>query len=258
MNIFKKIREKWHNDLKWQNHFEHRDIEQRIDNFEEEVRQVRAQHNDILARKANVTDTDKIKEMISFNCNELIKVRDGMIRMTPRRSIKICFDILEECNLNCKGCLVFSPCAKKAPGYVMSLESFESDVRRLSELFTEEEIEVMTISGGEPLMHKNLLQFPLIIRKYFKSVPVRIVTNGVLLLNMSETFWQMCRENNVSIEQTRYPIDLDFDGIRKKMKAEGIRYIFMDATAEKPRVLQRFPIYVGGSRKSISMRMMAA
>lgn len=132
-------------------------------------------------------DKNEILGALSWNNLEVIRFRDGLIRTTPRKTIKLCFDIIEECNLNCAGCLVFSPLVCDN-GYVMTISSFEKDVERLSEIFDEDEIDVITISGGEPLLHKEVEKFPQIIRKYFGKVNIRIVTNGLLLLNQPDSF----------------------------------------------------------------------
>ena len=127
MNFFRLLRQKWHNDV--------------LNRME--------QHNDVI--KETIAQQEKNKNEIlgalSWNNLEVIRFRDGLIRTTPRKTIKLCFDIIEECNLNCAGCLVYSPLVCDH-GYVMTSSTFEKDVKRLSEIFDEAEIDVMTISGG--------------------------------------------------------------------------------------------------------------
>ena len=77
-----------------------------------------------------------------------------------------------------------------------------------------------------------------IIRKYFGKVNIRIVTNGLLLLNQPDSFWNCCRENKVVLEQTKYPINLDFEQIAKLAEEKGVKHIYMDDTGENTKTMQ--------------------
>lgn len=222
MKIWKRIRKKWHNDIFFSQN-------ERQKELEEVVRQ----------------QAQELKEAVSWNNLEVIRLRDGMIRTTPRKTLKLAFDIVEKCNLNCAGCLVYAPLAGEN-SYVMSVETFEQDIARIHALFCEEEIEVIRLSGGEPLLHEKLAEFPKVIRKYFPKAGVRIVTNGMLLLKQPDKFWRMCRENNVILEQTKYPIRLDFEKIRQTAKENGVKHIFMDDTGECEKTMQIFPVQLSG------------
>ena len=217
MRLLRYFRKKWHNDLVTKQEIEH------------------MSNTDVLSAK------EDILAALSWNNLELIRFRDGMIRTTPRKTIKLCFDIIEKCNLNCVGCLVYSPLADEN-SFVMDICDFERDIKRLSELFLEEEIDVITLSGGEPLLHQKLIEFPPIIRKVFPNVAVRIVTNGLLLLKQEDAFWECCRTNNVTLEQTKYPIDLDYKKIGTLAKEKGVQHVFMDDTGEVTKTMQIFPV----------------
>lgn len=218
-NFLLSLREKWHKDILIQS-----------ENYK---------NDDELVLKQQV---DEIKAAISWNNLEVIRLRDGLIRTTPRKIIKLCFDIIEKCNLNCAGCLVFSPLVKQGGGYTMNINQFERDIRRISELFEEEELQVITISGGEPLLHPDIDKFPVIIRKYFSNVNVRIVTNGILLLQQNDSFWENMRDNRVVLEQTMYPIELDFERISQVAKEKGVRHIYMNDTDINEKTMQIFPM----------------
>ena len=222
--IIKQIREKWHKDIKIK---QHQSTEQIIISLQQKV--------------------DELKNCLSWNNIEVIRLRDGIIRTTPRRTIKLCFDIIESCNLNCTGCLTYAPLASKLYKCtescgMMPLEVFEKDIIRLSELFSEQEIQVVTISGGEALLHPELTKFFEVTRNYFPSVNIRIGTNGVLLKNKPESFWEACRKFNVVVEQTKYPIDLDFEGIKRLTESKGVRHIFIGDTDIKEKKMQVFPL----------------
>jgi len=67
------------------------------------------------------------------------------------------------------------------------------------------------VMGGEPLLHPELKQILISARVYFPDTLIQLVTNGLLLLRQDEEFWQICRENNITLVNTRYPINLDYE-----------------------------------------------
>ena len=128
--------------------------------------------------------------------------------------------ITGKCNLNCKGCNAFSPIADN---YLMDTASFESDCRRLSELGGVDKIPEIQILGGEPLLHPKLNEIMTIARSYFPKTNLNILTNGILLLEQKEDFWECCQSNKVDILITHYPISLDIKSIRKKTENYGLK-----------------------------------
>lgn len=130
----------------------------------------------------------------------------------------------EHCNLNCKGCYHFSPLAKEE---FLKKEEWEKDCKRLSELYNGE-MEFISLMGGEPLLNPDINELLVICRKNFPVGDVSIITNGILLEKMNEDFWKVCRENNVTIRQTKYPIQLDFKKIEEKAKTEKVKFIYFN------------------------------
>ena len=82
--------------------------------------------------------------------------------------------ITEACNLKCRGCSHFSVFAK--PKH-KDLAEFEREFKRLSEI---EEIGIMRLMGGEPLLNPNFMEYLRIARKYFPDSHICLVTNGTL------------------------------------------------------------------------------
>ena len=72
-----------------------------------------------------------------------------------KKQIRFIVDIVDHCNLNCKGCGHFSPLASKS---FLDLETFENDLRRLNELLNGE-IYCFELMGGEALLHPQLEKF---------------------------------------------------------------------------------------------------
>lgn len=51
------------------------------------------------------------------------------------------------------------------------------------------------------------------------------MSNGILLGDIAKAFWEVCRENNIIIAVTKYPINLDYDRLEKLVNSYGIQYV---------------------------------
>ena len=133
-----------------------------------------------------------------FGCSSQRKIQD-----LTEISIPICY----HCNLNCASCNHFAPIA---PKYEVSLDVFEKDLVQLKKI-SGNSIKTIRLLGGEPLLHREIEKLLVITNKYFKDTKKIILTNGILLKDMSLRFWNVCSINNIQINYTRYPIkDSDF------------------------------------------------
>jgi organic radical activating enzyme len=108
--------------------------------------------------------------------------------------------VVDQCNLNCKGCGHFSPIADE---WFIDPEKYEHDIKQLKNLFSS--IRTIRVMGGEPLLHPKIERLLLQTRKCFRKADIRIVTNGILLNQMSDSFWETCKINHVSFDITVYP-----------------------------------------------------
>lgn len=127
------------------------------------------------------------------------------------KPFKLDIHVVEHCNLNCSGCTHYSPLAKRE---FADLHVVENSLKKLSKY--RRSISAIQLLGGEPLLNPELPRFFEIVRKYFPKTRINLLTNGILLLKQEaipEAFWVSCRNNNVTIRLTRYPIKLDYDKI---------------------------------------------
>lgn len=130
------------------------------------------------------------------------------------------FHLVEHCNLKCAGCTHFAPLAKEE---YLSFEEFKSDIKRLSDL-SNKKARFINLLGGEPLLHPYIQQFLYCAREFFPDSIIRVVTNGIKLLEMSESFWVACKENNIIIGITEYPIEIDYQERLELIKRKGIQF----------------------------------
>ena len=136
--------------------------------------------------------------------------------------------LVEHCNLNCQCCDNYSPLA--SPGF-LNEDEFDKEMKQMSILFPE--IQEIRLLGGEPLLHPNICFFLKKSREYFPSSEIMITTNAILLGRMSEEFWNTCNNNNIVIEYTFYPINLDYKNYREIAEKHNVRFIpFMNCYTE--------------------------
>lgn len=133
------------------------------------------------------------------------------------------FHVVDQCNLNCRRCQHFSNIAE-SPG-IPELKKIKRDFVRLRELFSD--INRIAILGGEPLLNPELHQYCIMLRNLFPYSFIDIITNGLLVQNMSKELISAIRENNIIINISYYPV---LEPMRERLisflKENGIRYEF--------------------------------
>lgn len=95
---------------------------------------------------------------------------------------RISFSITTRCSLNCKNCSIFVPYYEKQCDFTK--ESIFSRIDKLVETF--DLINLISIIGGEPLLHPDLFEIVDYISQKKKINHIFIVTNGTILPNKNE------------------------------------------------------------------------
>jgi len=138
----------------------------------------------------------------------------------PWSLLKFEVHLTDKCNLNCAGCMHFSPLCKETN--LLDLNSYENDCKRVSEL-TNGRIANILLLGGEPLLHPNIKDFLILTRKYFPEMNpanqtgiIELVTNGILLGEQSDDFWETCKNNKIRIVISDYPVKIMEKTIKDK------------------------------------------
>ncbi len=95
---------------------------------------------------------------------------------------QLAFHITTACTLNCKLCVNLMPCfkARKNARHI-PVEQIKREISAVFEIY--DFIEDVTISGGEPLIHPDLLkitEYCMSFEKQFNTL--RIFTNGTLMV----------------------------------------------------------------------------
>lgn len=122
--------------------------------------------------------------------------------------------IVDHCNLNCAGCSHFSPIADP---WFEDIEDFKRDFGKLSEI-TEQQVGIIRLMGGEPLLHPNLELFLVECRRLFPYSRIELVTNGLLIPKLREKLTQWCNNYYIVICISDYGL-LDISKL-----LEGFKY----------------------------------
>lgn len=136
----------------------------------------------------------------------------------PVRFLQI--HLTEHCNLNCKGCTHFSPVAKES---TIELSKLESTYQKLLP-YLERWFCRLELLGGEPLLHPQIEDILLLTRKYYPSFEIRLITNGLLILHMPDSFFRICSENRIIICISAYPVNIDYAAIERRFEEFGVLF----------------------------------
>jgi len=128
------------------------------------------------------------------------------------------YHVVDHCNLNCKGCSHFCPLVTSDE--YADFTMFKKDMKRLSEIYSN--ILTINILGGEPLLNPDLTDFLNYSRFIFPKSKIFLTTNGILLDKQNNYFWNTCKNNNIAINLSYYPVKINIEKISSQCKAYGL------------------------------------
>jgi len=157
------------------------------------------------------------------------EMSDGRVRT---RSLEL--HIVDHCNLSCWSCSSLSP---YLPAFVASPEDLRRDLDLVEHVIAPHYLD---ITGGEPLLHPDIIGVLKAVRSVKLRAIVTVTTNGILLDRMPEEFWTLIDALTISI----YPkplLPVHIRNLAYKM-AEKYNFVldlkrqqtFMDLTRHEP------------------------
>lgn len=156
------------------------------------------------------------KELIDQERETLIKDKQ------QKKTLQFEVDIAMHCNLKCKSCHHFSPLAEPE---VTDLNTFERDMVRMGTLF-HNCCNRIYLLGGEPLLNENIVAYLPVARMNFPDTKIELITNGLWLDKMKESFWGALRENRIQISVTKYPIAADYPKMKALCQENSVSFEF--------------------------------
>jgi len=164
--------------------------------------------------------------------------------MQKRQLSYLVLNILDHCNLRCKGCDHFAAIAEER---FVSLDDIRRDLARMSNILNGR-VARIGVMGGEPLLHPQLKEILIYTRLFFPKTLIQLVTNGLLLLRQEEAFWQNCREQNIVIVNTKYPIHLDYEAIKETAAIHGVTFEHYQDTGTVTKTSYKIPLDIEGKQ----------
>lgn len=138
------------------------------------------------------------------------------------RMKKLETNVVDFCNLNCKGCSHFSNLYPY--GAAIGYESFEKAIIHLSrDMF----IGHFDLLGGEAFLSERLTDYIVCLRRYMPKTTITVVSNGTLIPRQSQELLSCIRENQVLVSITEYPPTTKLRSeIINTLETAGIMYEF--------------------------------
>jgi hypothetical protein len=107
-------------------------------------------------------------------------------------------------------------------------------------------IKEVHLLGGEPLLHPELLKIFKIMRNCFNDADIKLISNGILVLQQKESFWKSMKKYNIELAITKYPLNINYQEINHLTKKYGIKYTFYAPSKENSQ--WHFPLDIKGNQ----------
>lgn len=130
-----------------------------------------------------------------------------------------------DCNLKCKNCSFGCDKFTKRNAFYITTEKFKQYLTEIDRIVVNSNIPIsLTILGGEPLLHPNVIEFLNILHDYKIHVSnITFSTNGIKLLSMPDSFFEIIKKLDAVICVTKYPININYDNIFKYVQSKGCK-----------------------------------
>ena len=184
---------------------------------------------------------------IYFLLNDFVRYMQARLdtgRLSVKDKLGFEVHIAEHCNLNCKGCYHFSPLAEEI---FLDLGEYARDITRIHDICGVN-VERITLLGGEPLLHPRISEITTFTRKYNPYARIEILTNGILLKDMEQSFWKNCVTNDITICCTKYPILVDYNQLEKIADGYGLKIVYHNDVGAGEKTLIKYPFDVLGTQ----------
>ena len=189
-------------------------------------------------RKNEFKNVYAVNEEIFFSEQ---KTKDELLKYFDRINLEKPFlnyleiNIVDQCNLNCKGCAHFS---NICDSNFVSLDKYKQDLEIIAKKFY---LYNFRLLGGEPLLHPQLPELVDTTRKILPNSRIIIVTNGLLINRLDDSVLKKLSENNIIISISLYePTFQILNNIIDILKQYNINYLINDDHFKNPEVIEKF------------------
>ena len=133
-------------------------------------------------------------------------------------------NVVDHCNLNCRSCDHLAPVCKEN---YYDLEELERNYKTFDENTNGEEINKVTLFGGEPLLHPGIDSIIKTTRSTLNVRTFGMITNGLLLDTLTDETLELFVDNGLELVISDYHVkDLSRD--LERLVSYGISYNVLD------------------------------
>ncbi len=196
-------------------------------NFPSVIQQLKQEDTDKIAfiKEEVYTFKKKLSEDI-FHDNSIVWLKDIDISKPWLRKLET--NIMDSCNLNCRGCSHFSNLFVK--GAHIPYDRFCKDLKQIAENIN---VVHFYLLGGEALLNERLTEYIDFSRQTLPYAAIEIVSNGILLQKQPAEFFECCRKNNILISISGYKPTLFIkENIENVLKKNNVEYLFREDVLE--------------------------
>lgn len=148
--------------------------------------------------------------------NMVKNYKKGVPGFTGNRIHWLSVSLVDFCNFNCARCGYFSPLAKQ--NKFPDKNQIISDLTRMAELTKDNPLDDISLSGGEPLLSPDLIEYLTKTRELFPNISITLQTNGILIPKMSDEFFETVKKCNININISIYRQEEFYKDIFAKIK----------------------------------------
>lgn len=177
---------------------------------------------------------------------EVLSEADKRRVITPYEELRqihhVEFHVTDNCNIKCRGCGHFA-CLVDEKDTAISADRIISNFKKLREYI--DNINEIMILGGEPLLHPELGKIIEGVSDIFPYSQIHIITNGILLTQMTDNLVKIIKQRNVIILYSMYrALYKNMEKNIAFLKKNDIRYSCNDANTFERRLTKK-PIFDG-------------
>lgn len=158
--------------------------------------------------------------------NNIIWSDADYLKKPVLRSIET--NIVDDCNLNCRGCSHFSNLFEH--GAKVPFERYCQDLKQITDHVFVGQFNML---GGEAILNERIIEYIEYARKLLPYSEIELISNGLLLPKMSDDFYKCCARNDITISISGYrPTLMMKDKIKDILTSHNITYIFREDVME--------------------------
>jgi len=159
-------------------------------------------------------------------------MKDNLVRLSETKDLRnLTVLVTSKCNLRCKLCATYS--SQHPHPYHYDIETLKTSVARYYESMTTPG-GLITISGGEPLLHPQIAEFVDFVRQFEDRVRmIEIITNGSVVPN--DKLIEVLKKSekiNLLVDNYGEKLSVNLAKVVKKLDDNNIAYRVRNYTAQ--------------------------